>query len=83
MRCSRWGLAFLLLLHFVSAAWSQEHARQYIVRDQAKLKVLGVFCGSPGRCDKPCEKWAKWQPDFQFSYEACVANCRKDPNCPQ
>jgi len=34
-----------------------------------------------GACDKPCAMWAKWQPDFKFSYAACTANCRKVDGC--
>jgi hypothetical protein len=33
-------------------------------------------------CDKPCAKWASWQLDFQPSYAACVAMCRKEARCP-
>src|SRR5262245_66524869 len=29
-------------------------------------------------CHKPCVTWARGQPDFQFSYDACVAQCRAE-----
>lgn len=28
-------------------------------------------------CTRPCKTWASSQPDFQYSYHACVANCPK------
>jgi hypothetical protein len=28
-------------------------------------------------CVRPCTTWAHAQPDFTYSYEACVANCPK------
>jgi hypothetical protein len=46
-------------------------------------RVQGVFC--PARAIQPCPRscagWAKSQPDFQFSYDACVAICRKQFQC--
>ena len=33
-------------------------------------------------CTKPCTSWASSQPDPQYSFDACVANCRKqNTNC--
>jgi hypothetical protein len=31
-------------------------------------------------CTKPCT-WAKSQPDFQYSFNACVADCQKQNPC--
>jgi hypothetical protein len=28
-------------------------------------------------CTRPCTTWAHAQPDFAYSYDACVANCPK------
>jgi len=28
-------------------------------------------------CARPCTTWAGAQPDFQFSYDICVARCPK------
>jgi len=32
-------------------------------------------------CTKPCSTWAQSQPEFQYSFDACVANCRKEKPC--
>jgi len=32
-------------------------------------------------CTKPCTTWARSQPDFRYSLDICVANCRKQNPC--
>ena len=32
-------------------------------------------------CTKPCDTWAQSQPDFRYSLDICVANCRKQNPC--
>jgi hypothetical protein len=32
-------------------------------------------------CTKPCTTWAQSQPDFRYSLDICVANCRKQNSC--
>jgi hypothetical protein len=32
-------------------------------------------------CTKPCTRWAQSQPDFRYSLDICVANCRKQNPC--
>jgi hypothetical protein len=63
--------------------------------DRAKTgapRVRGVFGGegavvceepqtSPRRCTAPCTTWARAQPDFQYSFAACIANCRQQLPC--
>jgi hypothetical protein len=72
---------FLVLL--ATAASGQEQpklpSQEQLNANIRNIKVL--FCGTTGMCDKPCAMWAKWQPDFQFSYEACIANCPKVDRC--
>jgi hypothetical protein len=32
-------------------------------------------------CTRPCTTWAQSQPDFRYSLDICVANCRKQNPC--
>jgi hypothetical protein len=32
-------------------------------------------------CTKPCITWAQSQPDFRYSLDICVADCRKQNPC--
>lgn len=58
-------------------AWSQE--RPKMLPPTSPPEVLRLSCVLT--CDKPCAKWASWQTDSPFSYESCVAKCRKDYRC--
>jgi hypothetical protein len=46
-------------------------------------RVEGRFCPTPGvqSCPKSCANWANSQTDYQYSYNACVAMCRKQFQC--
>jgi hypothetical protein len=55
--------------------------------DQPKIsnsgRVQGLFCPTPAiqSCPRSCATWASSQPDFQYSYDACEAICRKQFRC--
>jgi hypothetical protein len=36
---------------------------------------------SPRLCTDSCTTWARAQPDFRYSFAACVANCREQHPC--
>ena len=46
-------------------------------------RVEGRFCPALAiqSCPRTCATWANSQPDFQYSYDACVATCRKQFQC--
>jgi hypothetical protein len=46
-------------------------------------RIEGRFCPTPAvqYCPKSCANWANSQPDNQYSYNACVAMCRKQLQC--
>ncbi len=71
-------------------AWSPMSAAQAdrLVQSPLSPRMTGVFI-SPfapveavtceerfqSVCARPCTTWAGAQPDFQFSYDICVAKC--------
>jgi hypothetical protein len=61
------------------AAWSQERPKVIFNPPRASPEAMALSCVLT--CEKPCAKWASWQTDPQFSYEACVAKCRDEPSC--
>jgi hypothetical protein len=61
------------------AAWSQERPKVIAPAPKSSPEAMALSCVLT--CEQPCAKWAGWQTDPQFSYEACVANCREGPSC--
>jgi hypothetical protein len=37
--------------------------------------------GRPAICEKSCATWARGQPDYRLSYDACITTCRKIHPC--
>jgi hypothetical protein len=69
-----WVIA-LLLVSVPSLATAASSA-------QTKDGSRPVLCVEHGRnCHKPCVTWARGQPDFRFSYDACIARCLKEFPC--
>ena len=80
-RCAA-GISLLVILVPALAASEEGPATP----SQVWPKVTGCFVRAgpipTPICHKPCVTWAQGQPDFQFSYDACVAKCRAEmPSC--
>jgi hypothetical protein len=61
------------------SAWSQERPKIIGPPPMSPPEVRALSCVLT--CENPCAKWAGWQTDPQFSYDACVAQCREGPSC--
>ena len=66
-------LTLLILLGLGAPAFGEqvqaEKPRTFVVCEEVATAIP--------ICAKPCTTWAKSQPDFQYSFDACVANCQK------
>jgi hypothetical protein len=85
------ALVFAAIFIFgADAAWSQNGPNRTLQEELTRLycgpnpppqviaepEVYAEICESPGVCARTCAKWASWQTDFLFSFEACTAKCR-------
>ena len=77
----RWSAVALWLVLLASAASAQERSITVLKGQERPVLLFGRACAPVRACDRPCAMWANWQPDFRFSYNACIANCRRVDGC--
>src|SRR5262245_49194974 len=80
----RHAAAVLLLVILTPALAASEERPPTPSRAQPRLPgAIVCLVPRPPICHKPCVTWARGQPDFQFSYDACGAKCRAELPCSQ